>query len=282
MKNLYVLAVSFCSFFAFAQNQNALLYKISGNGATQPSYILGTIHLSCDAKLDKETQNALDATSQLYLELDMDDPEMQSKMMKSMPMRDNIKISSLLSAEDYTILDNYLKLKMNLSAAAFDNYKPFILSSLFLNTLLDCTPQSIENELLRYSTMQKELVFGLETVEEQMDIFDQIPYQLQAEELITSVKSDFKNDRQELNAMLNTYAKKDLDAMQEIIDNSSSKMNKEYQGLLLKDRNQNWISKIERIVRDKPTFFGVGAAHLLGEEGVIILLRNKGFIVEAL
>lgn len=282
MKNFFIFAFSFCSIFGFAQNKSALLYKISGNGTTQPSYIFGTIHLSCEAKLNQEIQKALEATSQLYLELDMDDPEMQNKMMKSLGMNDNVKISSLLSAEDYAFLDNYLKTKMNVSVAAFDSYKPFIISTMFLGTLLDCTPQSIENELVRYSTIQKKPIYGLETVEEQMDIFNQIPYQLQAEELINSVKADFRNDKIELDAMINTYAKKDLDAMQKIIDNSESMLNGEYRDLLLKDRNHNWISKIERIVKDKPTFFGVGAAHLLGEDGVIMLLRNKGYTIEPL
>ncbi len=78
-----------------------MLYKISGNGATQSPYIFGTIHLSCDAKLVQQTLKASNTTSQLYLELDLDDSEMQNKMMKSLEMNDNLKISSLISAEDY-------------------------------------------------------------------------------------------------------------------------------------------------------------------------------------
>ena len=36
-----------------------------------------------------------------------------------------------------------------------------------------------------------------------------------------------------------------------------------------------------KTMKDKPTFFGVGAGHLAGEEGVIKLLRKQGFKVEA-
>lgn len=49
----------------------------------------------------------------------------------------------------------------------------------------------------------------------------------------------------------------------------------------LTNRNKNWISKMSEIMMEKPTFFGVGAAHLAGEEGVIKLLRKKGYKVEA-
>lgn len=280
MKNNFLIVCSLLTFFGFAQNNNTLLYKVYSNGSSQPSYIFGTMHITCDAKLDATTIKALDATSQLCLELNMDDPELQSKMMKSMAMKDDMKISSLVSAEDFAILDSYLKSKMNVPAAAFDTYKPFMLSALFLTTLLDCTPQSIETELVRYSKSQNEPVLGLETVEEQMNVFDQIPYQLQAEELITSVKSNFKNDKIELDAMLNSYAKKDTKEMQNIIESSKSLMNGEYKDVLLKERNQNWVSRIERIMTEAPTFFGVGAAHLLGPDSVLILLQNRGFIVE--
>jgi len=280
MKKIAILSFLISSALSFGQNQNTVLYKVYGNGVEQPSYIFGTIHISCEAKIDSAMKLALDATTQLYLEVDLDDPEMQSKMMQEMAMKNNVKISTLLSPEDYTIVDNYLKSKMGVPAAAFDTYKPFILISMFIPTLLECAPQSIESELLRYVTEQKEATFGLETVEEQMRVFDEIPYQLQIEELLTSIKSNFKSDKAELNALLNSYAKKDLNEMQKIMDNSSSLMNKEFGNLLLKDRNERWIPKIERAMKEQPTFFGVGAAHLLGSDGVITLLRNKGYTVD--
>jgi uncharacterized protein YbaP (TraB family) len=51
--------------------------------------------------------------------------------------------------------------------------------------------------------------------------------------------------------------------------------------VLLDNRNQNWIPKIEKVAKEKPTLFAVGAAHLPGENGVIALLRKKGYTVEA-
>lgn len=282
MKNLFLVALSFISIAAFSQNKNSLLYKVSGNGITAPSYIFGTIHISCDAKLDAKTLKALDVTTQMYLELDMDDPEMQVKMMNSMSMQKDVSISSLLSAEDYKLLDDYLMTEMKVSASLFNTYKPFVLSSMFMASLLDCKPQYFESELVRISTEQKEPVYGLETVEEQMSLFDQIPYQLQAEELIKSIKDEFKADKLELKLLLNAYAKKDLNLMQQLTSQSSSAMMSQYEDLLLNNRNKNWISKIERVSKEKPTFFGVGAAHLYGNEGVINLLRSAGYHVEAM
>ena len=282
MKNIVVLALSLWSFGLFAQNENALLYKVSGNGIEKPSYIFGTIHITCDAKLDPSVMKALDATSQMYLELDMDDPAMQAEMMKMINMKDGVTVSSLISAEDFALLDKYLMEKMKVPAKMLDTYKPFILSSMFMTSLLDCTPQSIEGELMRVSAEQKEEVFGLETVEDQMTVFDKIPYQLQAEELIKSIKNDFADDKLEIELMLKSYATKDLNELQRLANESESTMMKDYSDLLLNNRNANWIPIIERISKKQPTFFGVGAAHLYGNQGVINLLRQKGYNVQAI
>ncbi|CAM4153905.1 TraB/GumN family protein [Flavobacterium antarcticum] len=282
MKNLFILALSLLSIVAFGQNDNSLLYKISGNGIEKPSYVFGTIHISCNAKLDDEILNALDNTSQMYLELDMDDPEMQTNVMKSMSMKDGVTIKSLVSEEDYYMLDKYLMSKMRVSADLFNTYKPFLVSSMFLTTLLDCSPESFENELVKVSKAQKEPVYGLETVAEQMAIFDKIPYKVQARELINSVKNDFQEDKVELDELLHVYADKNLDEMERLSKKSKSAIMTDYEDLLLKNRNERWIPKIEKISKEKPTFYGVGAAHLIGEFGIINLLRKKGYKVEAI
>lgn len=281
MKNIFILSLALLSLTSIAQNDNALLYRISGNGI-KPSYIFGTIHITCDAKLSGGVNKALNATNQMYLELDMDDPEMQSDMIKMMPMRGGITISSLISAEDFKLLDTYMLAKLNISATMVDTYKPFILSSMFMNTLLDCTPQSIEGELMRISAQQKEPIFGLETVQDQMSLFDQIPYQLQAEELIKSIKNGFRDDKMELDQLLKTYALKDLNQMQRLTEESKNVIMSNYEPLFLTNRNKNWVPLIEKISKENPTFFGVGAAHLVGQNGVISLLRRSGYFVEAI
>ena len=276
------IALGIMSVGLSAQTENALLYKISGKGIVKPSYLFGTIHISCDAPLDAATTKALDETTQMYLELDLDDPELQNKILQSLSMKNGVTISSLLSDEDYKVLENYFLQEMNVPVSVFDTYKPFFLSSLFLNTLLDCTPQSYENELVKVSTLQKEPVFGLETVDEQMAVFDQIPYKVQVDELMRSVKNDFKDDKIELNNLLNAYAKKDLKELFQISSSSKSTMMTDYQDALLNNRNKKWLKLIEQITTEHPTFFAVGAAHLSGKNGLVFLLRSMGYTVKAL
>ena len=53
------------------------------------------------------------------------------------------------------------------------------------------------------------------------------------------------------------------------------------ENVLLTDRNREWIPSMEEMAQEKPTFFAVGAGHLGGPEGIIILLRKAGYKVEA-
>lgn len=283
MRYALLLFTLFISLFSNAQElEKSLLWKISGNGLKKPSYLFGTIHLTCDSSLDANTLNALEATEQLYLELDMDDKSIQMQMMKLMMMKDGAKLSTLLSPEDFKILDEFLKKNLNMSAKMFDSFKPFMISSMLFPKMLDCKSQSVESELMKITKEQNEEIFGLEKAEDQMKVFDEISYQDQADELLKTVKDNLEKDKKEFQEMITIYQNKDIEGMLKMMSDSDNKITSENQDILLNNRNKNWIPIMVKIMKDKPTFFGVGAGHLAGEEGVIKLLRKKGYKVEAI
>jgi len=282
MRYALLLFTLFISLFSNAQElEKSLLWKISGNGLNKPSYLFGTIHLTCDSSLDANTLNALEATEQLYLELDMDDKSIQMQMMKLMMMKDGAKLSTLLSPEDFKILDEFMKKNLNMSVKMFDSFKPFMISSMLFPKMLDCKSKSVESELMKITKEQNEEIFGLEIAEDQMKVFDEISYQDQAEELLKTVKDNLEKDKKEFQEMITIYQNKDIEGMLKIMSDSDNKITSENQDILLNDRNKKWIPIMIKIIKDKPTFFGVGAGHLAGEEGVIKLLRKKGYKVEA-
>ena len=282
MRYVLLLFTIFISLFSNAQElEKSLLWKISGNGLNKPSYLFGTIHLTCDTSLDANTLNALEATEQLYLELDMDDKSIQMQMMKLMMMKDGAKLSTLLSPEDFKILDEFMKKNLNMSAKLFDSFKPFMISSMLFPKMLDCKSKSVESELMKITKEQNEEIFGLEIAEDQMKVFDEISYQDQAEELLKTVKDNLEKDKKEFQEMITIYQNKDIEGMLKMMSDSDNKITSENQDILLNDRNKNWIPIMVKIMKDKPTFFGVGAGHSAGEEGVRKLLRKKGYKVEA-
>ncbi len=261
--------------------EKSLLWKISGNGLSQPSYLFGTIHISCDATLPAKVNDALSKTQQLYLELDMDDENMQMQMMGQMMMKDGVTMESLSTPEDFKTVDAFLKKNVGFSAKMLSTLKPFMVNAMLYPKMIDCPMQSVEGELVKAAQSQKEEIFGLETVADQMKVFDDIPYKEQMDELVKTAKGNLQKDKDELDILLSTYKSEDIEAMVRLSKKSENVMTSKYADILLNDRNKNWIPKITAVAKEKPTFFGVGAAHLGGEKGVINLLRQQGYKVEA-
>ncbi|MES2488106.1 MAG: TraB/GumN family protein [Bacteroidota bacterium] len=262
------------------QLEKGLLWKITGKGLEMPSYLFGTMHATCDATLDANVLKAIDNTSQLYLELDMDSPTLTSDMMGGMAMKGGATISAMVTEEEFNKIDAFLKENVGISAKMVDTYKPFILSSMLLPKQLGCPMQSYEMELVKHSQMQEEEIYGLETVQEQLTVFDNIPYQDQVNDLLKTVNDNMANSRAELKKLMTIYQTKDLNEMLAFMKQDGNPLYSNYMDVLLNNRNQNWIPKIEKIAKEKPTLFGVGAAHLAGEQGLIMLLRKKGYTVE--
>jgi uncharacterized protein len=282
MKKILFLVFGLFSIFNQAQPlEKALLWKISGNGLKQPSYLFGTIHATCDATLDAKTLKALEETKQLYLEIDMDDPMLQMQMMQGMIMKNGVTISSLVSEEDFSIIDEFLQKNIGMSAKMINNFKPFMLNSMLLPKLLDCEFQSVEMELMKVTKAQNEEVYGLETIGDQLQVFDKIPYQDQVNELLKTAKSDLSKEKAEMKKIMDVYKTKDIEKMLVVMDESENTISTDNKDVLLVNRNKNWIPVIEKVIKSTPTFFGVGAAHLAGDDGVIKLLRKQGYKVEA-
>ena len=82
---------------------------------------------------------------------------------------------------------------------------------------------------------------------------------------------------EELNSMIEAYKNNDLKKLYQAI--LKNKEFKDYKELLLDKRNENWIPKIEEIIKEQSAFIAVGAGHLPSKHGVIDLLKAKGYEV---
>lgn len=268
------------SYIAKAQDlENTLLWKVSGKNIETPSYLYGTMHVVCEVNFDEDVNKALEETTQMYLELDMDEPNFQMEMMKLMMMKDGITIKSLLSEEDQKTLNVFLKENLGYDLSLLNNLKPFFISSMLYPKILDCEMKAVDLELMEISKKQNEAIFGLELVHEQMKIFDDIDYQVQIDELMKSVKDNLKKDKAEMKELQEIYKSENISKMLEVMLSSDNKLMSDYNDVMLTNRNKNWIPIIEKAM-STPTFFAFGAGHLAGENGVINLLIKEGYTVE--
>ena len=267
---------------AFCQTDNALLYQVSGKNLTAPSYLYGTFHLVCptDLSVTDAMKKAVTDTKQLYLEIDMDDPALQSTMMKSMMFTDGKTVKDYMSAEESTLLDTYLQKTPGMSLAALAAVKPFGLYSFMIIRALGCQPASYDLTLMQLATKDKKEVLGLERVEDQMAIFDKIPMDKQVKMLVDMARKP-DEAKLDLAKLIAAYKAQDLTAMMKQMKESKYDGLEDFEADLLDKRNQNWIPVIEKAAATTPTFFAFGAGHLAGDTGVVALLRKQGYTVKA-
>jgi uncharacterized protein YbaP (TraB family) len=279
MKKILLLSLVLFSCLVNAQipTENALLWEIKAPGASKPSYLFGTIHLICpaDFALSDSLKSAVSKTEQVALEIDMDDPAMMATMMKTMNMKEGNTLTKLISESEYTKLAKFYKDSVGVGIAMFEKAKPFVLMGPLFNSVLACQPQSYEMSLVELAGKQKSEVIGLETLEEQMAIFDTIPYKDQVKMLLTLIDS-LPQARKEFKDLIALYKSENISELYQMTLKSEFGMESN-QDIMLFDRNKKWISRIQKLIADKPTIFAVGAAHLGGEKGVIALLRKEGY-----
>ena len=283
---LFLISLIFSSLY-FTQiygqkEEKSLLYEISGNGLSKPSYLYGTIHIICkdDFVMTEVTKQKFSEAQQVYLELDMDDPKMMPEMMKSMYMTDGSTLKTLMSEADYQKVSQFFKDSLKTNIEMLDKMKPFVLSSMTIPKLIACPSQSYEETFVKMAQKDNKEVLGLETVEEQFGALDKMGMKKQADLMLVKMIENWNDGKQELKQLITDYKNQDVEAMYEDMAKSKT-MDAQFEEDLLATRNKNWISKIQKITREKPTFFAVGAGHLGGKKGVISLLKNEGFTVKA-
>lgn len=266
---------------SFAQNTgSSLLWEVSGNGLASPSYVFGTIHMICkeDFFMPAAVQQAVERSQAIYLELKIDDPGLQMQMLQLLRLENGQNLQQIFGKEGYALLDSFFRARLNMSLSFFSGFKPFMALSLMYQKMLPCAvQQSYEMEFAGLARKYKKEIRGLETVADQVAVFDAIPDSVEAASILKMVQ-EFEAQQTELNKMVQLYRSQDVEALYQLSVRSEDMMGSA--ALLLENRNRKWIAPMEKAMQEGTTFFAVGAAHLGGPAGVLQLLREKGYSVK--
>ena len=264
-------------------NDNTLLWEVSGNGLTKASYLFGTFHLLCkeDINFSPALKQAIIKSNEIYLELDMDDPATLFGGIMLMNMQGGKKLKDLYTAEEYKRLTNYFKDSLKTPVGLFQGLKPGFLVALLYPKMMPCSDvSSVEESIMHLAKGGGKEIKGLETMAFQASIFDSIPYEKQAQELLTAIDS-MEKSKVYFSLMLSAYKNQRLDEIENIINNPEFGIETN-QDILLVNRNKNWVAQLKDIMKKEPVFIAVGAGHLPGKAGLVALLRAEGYVVRAL
>ena len=121
-------------------------------------------------------------------------------------------------------------------------------------------------------------VQGLETLDFQLQQFDGMPMALQ-ERLLASTLKEMATTKDSVGALARAWKEGDAATIEGLAVEDLKTEPAMYQRLLV-DHNRNWLPKIEALFsRPTPAFVIVGAAHLVGSDGLLAALRSRGYTV---
>ncbi len=265
-----------------ASDGQSWLWEIRCDSSGRTSYLLGTFHLLCreDLHLSSSLQQALSRTGELVLESDLDDPTNLMEAMRLMNMADNHTLRDWFSRRDYERLSRFFRDSLKLSLESVSRMQPALLEALLYPKLMRCRQtEGMEMALMRLAKTNGIQTTGLESLSYQAQVFQQIPYRDQARALMQHIRQ-FERYRQDTRDWVNLYLNSDLDGLEKSM--RSEKGFEKTRDVLLDQRNRNWIKLLTPRLCRESLMIAVGAGHLTGEQGLLSLLKEKGFTLRAI
>ncbi|MEZ4880744.1 MAG: TraB/GumN family protein, partial [Chitinophagales bacterium] len=242
---------------------NSIMWQISGNNLSQPSYLFGTIHAipAKDYFLGKNVEKKLKSVDQLVLEMDLDKVNL-AKLSQLSLLPNDVSIFDFVSQENYNKALTFAVDSLGVNEYTFENayakMKPFYLEQMVMMSMIGNDKMMYEDELMHIVKDKHIPILGLETLDEQLGLIDSIPLQEQYDAFIESIVHYDKQLKQ-YNDLVEAYKEQNLDKLLKMFDLEYGNDNAAYKSILIDQRNANWLDKITTLISDKSSFIAVGA-----------------------
>lgn len=262
-----------------------LLYSVQDRDNTV--WLLGSVHAlrPSDYPLDDRIESAFDEAKRVVLEVapaELASAHLGSVMLPLAQGEPGERVGDVLTGAERALAERRLA-ELGLSLEQLQGFEPwFVALQVFSLNLVKHGFQSAEGVDVHYAQRAaaagKETA-GLETAREQFLLFDRLPKQLQKKFLLETLE-DSANFRAEMERLVRLWREGDAAALEALIETEFADM-PELRDAMLGDRNRRWVDSLEKFIAGSDdTLVIVGALHLVGDDGVVALLRERGYEVE--
>lgn len=260
---------------------NSLVWKIYKEGISDTSYIVGTIHLPI-----KKAFLAVDTVSSIikkvdraYFELEYDPIAFTAQSMFFIAKQDSEKIKTILNEQEYELFQGKSQELLGDYASVVDMLKPLGVLSLFAQSMIPSDTTGPMDILFQMEAKKQGLkVGGLETAEEQMEVLKKMSIAQQKEELL-DLLTNFEKYTLQFDTLINAYLNHDLALLKKLTNESFTTSTQDFKEELLTKRNLKMVAKMDKLASKHACLFAIGAAHLVGERGLLILMQERGFVL---
>jgi len=261
--------------FLFAQNNNTVLWRISGKNLSKPSYLYGTVHLK-----DKRIFLANDSLSDYIKSCNMFASELHPDSLNALFFNtSNRKDTSdafkkSFDDTDYDAIDRKLQNDAGLSLRQIKN-KNYRLLKFLLNPIeekKDDYPTFLDGYLMAIAKRMGKEIIGLESTMSHETALISLKSEDNLKQEIINLSKESKNKTPH-EEIIQLYLDGNINKIQE----NMSVLSYETQNDLLFIRNKIMANTIDSIIRNNTLFATCGSAHLAGENGIIKLLKDLGY-----
>ena len=290
MRNIRILIMLLgYGLLAIGNGHAQVLYRISGNSAAAPSYILATNRM-VDMTFIDTIPNAFKCYAQcnkVITEFAMQDYEAIAALRQAAILPDSIQLRYFYTHEQYQQIDEALRINLNMGLDKLGRMKPSYLAEMFRNELMKRwlhynEERTMETFFEKVALQSNIPVYGLDDVGETMYmLFDREPFHWQCEELLKVVEYPEKEVRFE-RSLLEMYQYGRLADMAYFVkspDNQTSLSFSDYQ--VYAKRNKVWVKRLTPYLREGKAFITLNAIYLGGDEGLLAQLKAAGYRVKA-
>lgn len=269
-----------------ADSKKHCIWKVSSKNNTV--YIVGSVHLMKeDNKLDDIFEKVYKDSSRLFFEVDLDDMDQQKTQEITAGIGlypEGVTLKDRLSKQAYESASKGLS-SLGLNIGQVENLKPWLISVTIATArlqMLGYDPNlGVDRYLFNKARKDGKKVEGLETLDYQLNLFASMSDKMQEEMLLQTLK-DLDEIESNVDSIMAAWKSGDTKKLEDTLLKSFEEYPEMYK-LLITDRNRNWLPKIESLLRQNvKSMVVVGAAHLVGKDGIIFALRQKGYLVEQL
>lgn len=272
----------------FAVDASAqLLYKITGKGIKEPSYLFATHHavpLSLVKNVDNvfKCYNRCDA---VVSEMVLNEDSVAAAMLAKAQMTSSIR--NFLTDIEYSMVDSALKAVIGIGLADIAYLRPSMIENMYLLSVYekyystDETDTSMDSFFQNVAIQQNKPIYGLETADRQLDLllYSQ-PVPQQAKQLVNTVSGSLSALHADIDRLNELYLDAQLDSIAQWTLDTEGFTPDEYARLVV-ERNTDWLDKIEEYIHAQPCFIAVGALHLPTPDGLLHQLEKRGYRVSA-
>jgi uncharacterized protein len=254
----------------------------------QEIYLGGTVHLlrPSDFPLPEQYEQAYQEADKLYFETDisgMSDMRTQALMMQQLTYQDERTLRSVLNEEAYTALAAYLQ-GAGLPIAMVQKFKPGLLTStltVISMQKMGFTPQGVDAFFHSRALQDGKAVGQLESIDAQIGFLAGMGAGNESEYILLALED--LEDSQMVEQLIDAWRTGDNDKLAVLFIDDMKELSSELYQDILVNRNNDWMPIIESMFEAQGTeFVLVGAAHLVGEDGLLQLLAGKGYTISRL